>query len=190
MAPTQLAFLNDAAAFLLGEAAAGAAHGAERAIGIALGTGIGSAFAVNGEWVTSGGGVPPGGEIWNYPYRGGIVEDLISTRALRKDYRDRTGRDEEVAAIAAAAGTDADARVVFEQFGTNLGEVLRDVCGKFAPAIVVIGGGISRSAQLFLPSAEKQLHGLGFTLVPARLLDEAHLVGAASYWRRNATTLS
>ncbi len=185
MAPEQLVFLNDAAAFLLGEVEAGAARGAERAIGIALGTGIGSAFAVGGELVRTGDGVPTGGEIWSFPYRGGIVEDLVSTRALRKDYRDRTGRDEEVASIAAAAASDTDARAVFVNFGANLGQVLRDVSAKFAPATVVIGGGISHSAQLFLPAAEKELHGLGFTLVPAQLLDEAHLVGAAAHWRRS-----
>lgn len=184
MQAAQLAFLNDAAAFLLGEVEAGAAQGAERAIGIALGTGIGSAFAVSGEWVPSGAGVPEGGEIWNHPYRGGIVEDLISTRALRKAYLGRTGRDEEVAALAARAETDADARAVFGEFGANLGHVLRDVCGGFAPATVVIGGGISRSAALFLPAAEEVLRGSGFTLATARLLDEAHLVGAAAWWRR------
>lgn len=185
-APEQLVFLNDAAAFLLGEVEAGAARGAERAIGIALGTGIGSAFAVGGQLVTTGDGVPPGGEIWNVPYRGGIVEDLISTRALRKNYLNRTGRDEEVVAISAAAETDQEARAAFQDFGTNLGQLLREVCGGFAPATVVIGGGISHAAQLFLPAAERALQGIDFRLVASQLVDRAQLTGAAASWRRNA----
>ena len=46
--PGQLIFLNDARAFLLGELSAGSARGAGRAVGMTLGTGIGSAFALDG----------------------------------------------------------------------------------------------------------------------------------------------
>jgi glucokinase len=182
-APSQLRFLNDASAFLLGELNAGSARGAIRAVGLTLGTGIGSAFARDGHSVTEGEGVPPGGEIWNFPYRDGTVEDLISTRALRADYAKRTGKDMEVKAIAEAAATDADARQVFETLGSNLGHVIRDVIVPFHPELVVAGGGISRSASLFLPIAEKQIEGLGIRLAPSSLFDQAQLIGAAAFWR-------
>lgn len=182
--PAAVRFLGDAASFLVGELAAGAAAGAARAVGITLGTGIGSAFARDGRWVTSGEAVPPGGEIWNLPYAGATVEDLLSTRALRKDYETRTGRNPEVAAIAAAASTDPDARAVFATFGEHLGQVFRAVLGPFAPDVVVIGGGISRSSHLFIPAAQRQLAGLpGFRLVPSSLLEHATLLGAAAHWR-------
>jgi glucokinase len=182
-APSQLRFLNDASAFLLGELNAGSARGAIRAVGMTLGTGIGSAFACNGHCVTEGKGVPPGGEIWNFPYRGGIVEDLISTRAVKADYAARTGKDIEVKEIAVAAATDPDARQVFETLGSNLGHVIRDVIVPFQPELVVAGGGISRSAPLFLPIAEKQIESLGIRLVPSILFEEAQLIGAAAFWR-------
>ena len=111
--PARFFFLNDAAAFLLGEVQCGAARGSEKAIGIVLGTGIGSAFALNGHWITTGKGVPPGGEIWNLPYIQGTVEDLLSTRAIRQDYFARTGRDEEVITIAKRATADTEARSSF-----------------------------------------------------------------------------
>ena len=66
--PVQVRFLNDADAYLLGEVGAGAAKGFGRAVGLTLGTGIGSAFAVDGRLVTPGPGVPKDGEIWNVPY--------------------------------------------------------------------------------------------------------------------------
>src|SRR5207237_2105693 len=44
IAPGAVVFLNDADAFLLGEAWAGAARGHARALGVTLGTGLGSAF--------------------------------------------------------------------------------------------------------------------------------------------------
>jgi len=183
----QFRFLNDAGAYLLGEVGAGAVKGAGRAVGLTLGTGIGCAFAIDGAQVTGGEGVPPGGEIWDYPYGDGTVEDLISTRAVKGEYLARTGRDLEVSAIAAAAGTDPDAREVFEAFGQQLGQVLRDVVAPFRPDMVVIGGGIARSASLFLPAAEEQIADLGFSVVQSVLWDQAPLVGAAQFWREQAS---
>ncbi len=181
--PRRIRFLNDASAFLLGEVGAGSARGAVRAAGLTLGTGIGCSFAINGHPVTEGPGVPPGGEIWNFPYRGATVEDLISTRALKRAYADATGKDIEVKAIAEAAATEPAAMQVFESFGTDLGQVLHDVIAPFHPDIVVIGGGISRSSHLFLPAAEKQIHADAIRIVTSTLLDRAPLVGAAAFWR-------
>ncbi len=180
--PGQVRFLNDAAAYLLGEVGAGAAHGATRAVGITLGTGIGSAFAVDGRVAVEGAGVPPGGEIWNLPFNGGIVEDLISTNAIRQGYEQRTGQQRDVASIAAAAATDPAASEVFAEFGRHLGRVLKSLLFPFAPDVVVLGGGISRSAALFLPFAEKQLEDIKLTLRVSALGDRAPLVGAAVAW--------
>ena len=182
-APSQLRFLNDASAYLLGEVGAGSVRGAARAAGLTLGTGVGSAFAIDGRCVTEGKGVPPGGEIWNLPYGDGTVEDLISTRRLKADYAAFTGKDEEVVEIAAAAATDPAARQVFDTFGLHLGQVLRDVIAPFIPEMVVIGGGISRSAELFLPVAEREIEEANFELFTSTLLDQAPLVGAAQFWR-------
>ncbi len=182
-APDRLRFLNDASAFLLGELATGNVKGAARAAGLTLGTGIGSAFAIGGRCVTSGDGVPPEGEIWNLPFGESTVEDLVSTRAIRSAYLARAGRDPEVAAVAAAAPQDADARKVFADFGAHLGLVLRKIVGPFHPEKVVIGGGIAHAADLFLPETEKQIARLGFHAVVSALFDRAPLVGAASYWR-------
>lgn len=187
--PSQIRFLNDAAAYLLGEIGAGAALGADRAVGLTLGTGIGSAFAVHGRQLTQGPGVPPGGEIWNYPYAGVTVEDLLSTRRLKSDYLALTGADKDVSDIAAFAPTDAHARQVFAEFGRNLGRVLRDVIARFRPDIVVLGGGISRSSQLFLPATEREIRGLDFRVVPSTLLDRAPLVGAAQFWREETANV-
>ena len=188
--PDRLRFLNDAGAYLLGEVGAGAVKGAPRAVGLTLGTGVGCAFAVDGACVTEGDGVPPGGEIWNFPYAGATVEDLISTRAIKSEYMARTGRDLEVSAIAGSAANDVDAREVFEEFGLHLGQVLHDVVAPFHPDMVVIGGGISRSAQLFLPTAEKQIEGLGFRVVQSALQDQAPLVGAAHFWRKGEVVVA
>jgi glucokinase len=178
----QVCSLNDAAAFLLGEIGAGAARGMTRAVGITLGTGVGSAFAVDGRVVTEGPGVPSGGEIWNLPFEGGIVEDLVSTRAIQGNYLKRTGKLIEVADLAAATPDDPAASETFTDFGRSLGAALRALLPVFAPDVVVLGGGISRSAPLFLPEALRSLEGLDFQVRVAELLDRAALVGAGVAW--------
>ncbi len=184
----QVRFLNDAAAYLLGEVGAGAAKGCARAVVITLGTGIGSAFAVDGRIVTEGCGVPPGGEIWNLPYEGGIVEDQFSTRALRKSYAERTGQERDVKTMAMDAAHDEAARAVFADFGRRLGRMLKRVFAEFAPDVVVVGGGIARSAQLFLPFAQQTMDGARFALLVSALGDHAPLVGAGVAWFAAANT--
>jgi glucokinase len=179
----RVSFLNDAAAFLIGEVSKGAAAGSRRAIGITLGTGVGSAFAVDGQVVVTGEGVPKGGEIWDFPYRGGIVEDLISTAALQRSYERRTGRRAEVRAIATLAEAEREARETFEDFGRDLGQALRDTCAAFHPDCIVLGGGIARSARLFLPAAEKVLEGLSIRICVSSLGSYAPLIGAGVHWR-------
>jgi glucokinase len=176
-------FLNDAAAYLLGEVGAGAARGVKRVVVFTLGTGVGSGFAVDGKVVSEGKGVPPGGEIWNVPYEGGIVEDQISTRALQRAYKERKGQEREVASIAHyAIGGEPVSIGVFEEFGKNLGIALKRLLADFAPDVVVLGGGISRSAYLFLPAAKAELEGATFEVRIAELGDNAPLAGAGVAW--------
>ena len=206
--PEQVRFVNDAAAFLLGEMGAGAAKGYARAIGITLGTGIGCAFGVadpaGSRVLTEGQGVPPGGEIWNLPYNGATVEDFVSTRYLRAQYQSLTGMEAEVAVIADTAKGDEPcpedlppitasqedpylahcrARRAFENFGRHLGLALNQHAAGFHPDVVVLGGGISRAASLFLPSTRKALTpGFAPKIVLSALMDEAPLAGAGVHW--------
>jgi len=217
--PKQVRFVNDAAAFTLGEVGAGAAKGFDKAIGITLGTGIGCAFAAHGRIAIPsdqpGGdpGVPPGGEIWNLPYAGSTVEEFVSTRFLRGQYQKLTGVEAEVSAIASAAKGDepcpelesmvaakavakADpsydpndahcrARQAFLEFGRNLGLVLNQHAAAFNPDVIVLGGGIARAANLFLPVTRKAL-SFSAKIAISMLMDEAPLAGAGVHWFNTA----
>jgi glucokinase len=186
--PSAVRFLNDAHAFIMGEVAAGAGRGVSRVVGITLGTGVGSGFAVNGHLVREGVGVPPGGEIWNVPYQGGIVEDQISTRALQNSYREFTGQEREVASIAEIAANETVAQKVFSGFGHNLGVALREVLGVFSPEVIVLGGGIARSAHLFVPAAQAEI-GESVELRVSMLGSDAPLVGAGAAWMEREAQL-
>jgi glucokinase len=177
--PARVRFLNDADAYLLGEVGAGAAKGFARAVGLTLGTGIGSAFAVDGRLTTTGPGVPKDGEIWNVPYENGIVEDFVSTRAIAGNYGRRTGKTISVAEIAAVVTHDSDAQEAFAEFGHHLGQVIGSLLADFRADVVVLGGGISRSADLFLPITRAEIPNRNLQIRVSKLLDHAPLVGCA-----------
>jgi glucokinase len=179
--PGRIHFLNDAAAFLIGELYQGAARGVGRAVGLTLGTGVGSAFAVDGAIVTEGSGVPPGGEIWNLPYGDSIVENVVSTTAIQRLYEQLTGDRAEVHEIASQERGRL-ARKTFEDFGRELGRVLRQTCLAFAPEKIIIGGGISRAASLFQQALEEELGDPSIHLSVSSLFDRAPLAGAGISW--------
>lgn len=183
VSPKAVRFVNDAQAALLGEVHCGAAVGVARVMGLTLGTGVGSAFAVDGKIVTSGPGVPTEGYVYCLPWDGGIIEDAISTRAIQRSYRALTGEQCEVRDIAARARTDAVALSVWKDLGKTLGLVLKPLAKGFRPEIIVLGGAIAQSAELFLPFAESVLQGTVASLRASTLLDRAALFGAAVAWQ-------
>jgi glucokinase len=167
-------FLNDAEAFLLGEAGYGVARGHARAIGLTLGTGLGSAFLVDGAIVREGTGVPPDGDIHVLQFRGAPVEDRISARGLRA--RTNDGRDVRELAHAARAG-EAEARRAFDAFSADLTEFLEPCVRAFAPTCVVVGGSIARTWDLIGATLKAAFWQVKVTR--AARLDEAALFGAA-----------
>ncbi|HEU0248918.1 MAG TPA: ROK family protein [Gaiellaceae bacterium] len=176
-------FLNDAEAFLLGEWWAGAARGHARAVGITLGTGVGSAFVADDQIVRSGPNVPPGGELYALSFRGAPVEETISSRGLISAYGSGDERlDAEGVAAQAKAGEPA-ARRAFEELGRALGEFLTPWLRGFEPSCVVVGGSIARSWELFEPSLRGELESVASleTITAAAELEDAPLLGAGWY---------
>jgi glucokinase len=177
-------FVNDAEAFLLGEWWAGAARGHRRAVGITLGTGIGSAFVADDQIVRSGPEVPPGGELYALSFRGAPVEDTISSRGLVSAYGSSDdGRLEAGEIGARARAGDPAARRAFAELGRSLGEFLTPWLRRFEPSCLVVGGSIARSWELFEESLRAELEPLASleTITAAAELDDAPLLGAAWY---------
>ena len=187
--PTAVGFLNDAEAFLLGEWWAGAARGHARAVGITLGTGLGSAFLADGRIVRTGPGVPPGGALYELPFRGAPVEQTISRRGLLARYGARTEDGIDVEEVAARArADDRPARRALEDLGRALGEFLTPWLRSFEPGCLVVGGSIARSWDLLEGGLRSELQAIesSETVTVAERLDDAPLLGAAWYvaWGR------
>ena len=187
----QVLFLNDADAFLLGEWWAGAARDRPVAMGVTLGTGLGSAFLKDGELLSAGQGVPPDARLDLIPYRDAPVEDVISARGIVAAYR-RAGGDQVVSAkeiAGRARRRDPKARAVYREFGAALGEFLAPHVAAFEPTALVFGGSIARSWRLFSddfratcpPASVLAFYGI------AEHLSQAPLVGAAHHVTRTTT---
>jgi len=179
---SQVVFLHDAQAFLLGEIQFGQFDKGRRAVGVTLGTGVGSAFANCGAILDGGKGVPLHGEIYNLPWGAGIVEDKISTRALCASYKLASGRESNVKELASVAEADPEAMQVFREFGSNLGTILDAVLRDFQPEYLILGGAISRSAHLFLPAFKASMRHIHPNILQSKLFETASLLGAADYW--------
>lgn len=184
--PAGVVFLNDADAFILGEWTAGAAAGARRCVGITLGTGIGSGWLVDGQVANPGN--PPGGRAHRLTVHGRPLEDVVSRRAIRAAYADAGGDpDADVLDIAAAARAgEQRAAEVIERCFRALGKTLASVIAEFGAEVVVIGGAMSGSWDLFEPAFRA---GAEVDSPPIRLAahpDSAPLVGAAAHALRAA----
>ncbi len=64
----------------------------------------------------------------------------------------------------------------WQQYGKRLNEYLHEMYRLFFPGLVIIGGGISKNYEKFFPYLD-----INTKIVPAQLLNQAGIVGAAVY---------
>ena len=179
-------FHHDANAFLAGEMWRGAARGCSRAIGVTLGTGIGVSCNIDGIFVNNELGSPAAEvSVWSRPYKGGIVEDVISTRGLVARYRllhsdyDPEGGVKGIAAL--AKNGKPEAVRLFAELGLELGAVLGPLCERFCPEKIIFGGQISKDFALFASTLKSALCRVAQQpeAVMGKLGNQAALLGAA-----------
>lgn len=180
---------NDANCAGLGEAWLGAGRHFRNLILLTLGTGVGGAIILDGELFVGHQGAAgelglitlnPEGPPCNSGNRGSL-EQYVSVQAIRR----RTGFDPLELGKKAQAG-DPQALAFWQDYGRDLGAGLASLIYVLAPEAVVIGGGVSGSAEFFLPAAEAEIQRRvlfssceGLKLLRAELGNRAGMVGAA-----------
>lgn len=187
----RISFHHDADAFLLGEWWAGAARGQHAAVGITLGTGVGSCFLRDGRICRRGPGVPPQGRVDLLTYADRPLEETVSRRAVRRAYADAAGGPPllDVREIAQRARQgDRAAAGVFARTYRALGAVLGPPLAAFEATIVVVGGSIAASWDLVAGPLRAGI-GSSVMVVPACHLEQAPLLGVA-YLARQAGYLA
>ena len=173
---------NDANVAALAEHLYGAARGAENAVMLTIGTGIGGGLILGGEIYrgSTGAGAELGHttiDIDGPPCQGncpgrGCIETLASGTALGREGGAAAEREPDSALAQmqadgveidgkavtdAALGGDPTARAVFDLVGSRLGVALASFANIFEPEVFVIGGGVIAAGDLLLDPARREL---------------------------------
>ncbi len=141
---------NDANCFLLAEMTVGAAKNSASVFGITLGTGIGGALAINNKIYQGIHG--SAGEI------GYIIADIVegTPMTLEDVFHDLTQGNPYNMAEEAYNG-DELALKVYKEVGAHIGRALAGAVNLVDPEIIVIGGSVMASSDLFLNEIKKSL---------------------------------
>ena len=168
-------FRNDAESFLHGELASGAVAGAERALGITLGTGLGSASNCSGKTLD--------GDRAFLPFKDSVAEEYISTRWFTGRYQELTGKEVKNVESVLDSGNEAVITQLSDEFGQNLAIFLNDFIAEENPEVIVIGGNIAKTWDHFIPIVLKHLNNKNIVLKQSTMWEDAALVGAAYTWK-------
>ncbi|MFH7028067.1 MAG: ROK family protein [Heteroscytonema crispum UTEX LB 1556] len=180
---------NDANCAGLGEAWLGAGRRFQNFILLTLGTGVGGAIILNGKLFVGHQGAAgelglinlnPDGPMCNSGNQGSL-EQYASIIAIRR----RTGMEPAQLGALAQAG-DVEALTFWQEYGKDLGIGLTSLIYVLTPEAIVIGGGVSGSAEFFLPAVRAEIEKRvqftsrkGLQILPAELGNAAGMLGAA-----------
>ncbi|MBL1174383.1 ROK family protein [Pantanalinema sp. GBBB05] len=180
---------NDANCAGLGEAWLGAGRWFRHLILLTLGTGVGGAIILDGKLFVGHHGTAgelglitlnPDGPPCNSGNQGSL-EQYASVTAIRR----RTGLEPEALGKLAIAG-DPKALEFWQSYGRDLGAGLASLLYVLTPEAIIIGGGVSASAEFFFPAMQVEIERrvlpssrAGLQLLKAELGNQAGIVGAA-----------
>jgi len=187
---------NDANAITYGEKWIGAGKDMNNFACLTLGTGVGSGVMLNGRlWYGSQGSGPEIGHMTIHPKgrrckcgNRGCLETLASAGWLVKmasKIKNREPLSSKDIYLRALQG-DPFCRDLFENLGEALGIAIANLIHILSLEGVVLGGGLSRAATIFLPSLEKEFKKRLTLIAPekikiriSRLQEKSGVLGAA-----------
>ena len=196
---------NDANVAAMGEMWLGAGMGEKNIVMVTLGTGVGGGIVVDGRMLVGATGA--GGEIGHMCVRRdeeescgcglhGCLEQYASATGIARLARKRLAANEDESILrgtkmsakdvfdAVKAGDDVALQIA-EEFGIYLGEAMANLAVIVNPAVIVIGGGVSKAGEVLLPYIEKPFQKRAFfankdtRFVLAKLGNDAGICGAA-----------
>lgn len=175
-----ISFRNDSEAFLEGEMLFGAGQQYEKAIGITMGTGLGTSIYHEGDAKDMAMGI-------NHQLLEGVAEDYISTRWFVKRYHELTGKTVDGAKqLVESFENDEASQEVFTEFAKNVCLFIDDFTKIFHPELIIVGGNIAGASPLFFPEVEKMLseNTHKIQLIKSSLNEQAALMGAVGLWKK------
>ncbi|MBJ6611612.1 MAG: ROK family protein [Candidatus Thiothrix moscowensis] len=190
---------NDANCFALSEATDGAAAGANVVFGVIVGTGTGAGVVVHGKVLTGANAI--GGEWGHNPlpwpvadelpgktcYCGkhGCIETWLSGPGFETEYRQATSLTRKAADIVQLADHgDTVAEQVMQAYEERMAKSLAHIINILDPDVIVLGGGMSNIARLYLNIPQRWgryvfSDHVSTRLLPPRFGDSSGVRGAA-----------
>lgn len=196
---------NDANVAAMGEMWLGAGKGEKNVVMVTLGTGVGGGIVIDGHMLVGENGA--GGEIGHMFVNPdeeeacgcglrGCLEQYASATGITRLAERRLAKNDDQTLL---RGQSLNAKVVFdavkagdevavqiaEEFGKYLGEAMATLAVIVNPAVIVIGGGVSKAGEVLLPYIERPFRERAFfadrdtRFVLAVLGNDAGICGAA-----------
>ncbi len=170
---------NDANCFALGVQKYGVGRPFKNLVGITLGTGVGGGIVINGHLYS--GLYSAAGEWCSAKYLNHDFEYYCSGKFFHMEHNISA---KKLAKMAIAG--DEKAIRIFEEYGTHLGEFIKQVLYSFAPEAIVLGGSIRKTYPLFKKTMYESLQEFRYKKVIQNVqillseLDETAIHGAVA----------
>ena len=145
---------NDCNCFALGVTSFGRGHGYREAFCVTLGTGVGGSLVIDGQLYR--GRNAGAGEIGSIPYLDRDYEYYCSSRFFVGK-----GTSGKGAAVAAANG-DPEALKIMNEFGVHVGKLVQMIMFAYDPAVIILGGSISKAYPLFCDAMWKEIRNFPY----------------------------
>ena len=149
---------------------------------VSLGTGLGFALAKKGQ-VRYGPTGSPADVLWNLPWKGGILEDYASAKAVRTAWAAAGGSTKDSAATIAMRAYEGNQAAIdaYAQVGETLGNALQGLLEEHNVDTLLFSGQVSKSLVLMEDSLRKYLKDIKITMAPGGAVFQ----GIASLFENN-----
>lgn len=152
---------NDCNCFALGVTSFGRGQGYKEAFCVTLGTGVGGSLVIDGQLYR--GRNAGAGEIGSIPYLDRDYEYYCSSRFFVGK-----GTSGKEAAVAAANG-DPECLKIMDEFGGHVGKLVQMIMFAYDPAVIILGGSISKAYPLFCDAMWKEIKNFPYPKSVANL---------------------
>ncbi|QIP17063.1 ROK family protein [Spirosoma aureum] len=174
---------NDVNCFILGEHQFGLAQGYRSAVGMAIGTGLGSGVVIDNQLYT--GSNCGAGEIGLLPYLDKNIESYAAG-----DFFESVHHTTALEASQAALLGEPNALKLWDEFGKHFGNAVKVVLYTYDPEVIILGGSIAKAFPFFRTTMFESMADFAYPVTLRRLKifqsqnENIALLGAAALVRQ------